>query len=93
MPKLKVGVCDGEGGVLVSTAGDGVIAVGSEGSKGVHVGEPRLCTRSWTGVTVGVDNGKLQLADVYKQHTQYAENQPNFFNTIKGVVVGEFYPK
>ena len=60
MPKLKVGVCDGEGGVLVSTAGDGVIAVGLEGSKGVQVGEPRLETRSVIGVPVGVDTGKLQ---------------------------------
>ena len=61
MPKLKVGVCEGAGGVLDNTAGDGVIAVGSEGRKGVHVGELCLGTRDGLGVPVGVDTGKLQL--------------------------------
>lgn len=51
----------GGGGVLVGASGEGVIAVGAAGRKGVQVGEPRLETRSGLGVPVGVETGKLQL--------------------------------
>ena len=83
MPKLKVGVSEGEGAVLVSAAGEGVIAVGSEGRKGVQVDEPPLKTRSGLGGFVGVDIGKLQLLTLIRSKISTLTTKHNLITLSK----------
>jgi len=92
VPKLKVGVSEGDGGVLVSAAGEGVIAVGSEGRRGVQVGEPPPEISHGFGGFVGVDTGKLQLLTLIRSKTSTLTTNHNLIALSKMSMRGYFTP-
>jgi len=78
---------------MVSTAGDGVIAVGSEGKKGVQVGGPLLDTKPGLGVPVGVDTGKLQLHTLIRSKLSVLKTNQYFLSPSKMSMWEQIIPK